>query len=71
LRQEGIEDFPLLLCELNENAINTIYNENYEKALAQLAKAQQLLEQHCIGNYRDTVAFELLTFHNLAMCYQK
>ncbi len=58
----------MVLYELNENAINALYNESYDRASVLLLKAQETLEQ--LGSAGNR-ALTLLTSHNLALCYQK
>ncbi len=65
------EDLPVVLYELNENAASVIYGENYERACAILLRARKVLDQLCLGSYRCNAPAALMTFHNLALCYQK
>jgi tetratricopeptide (TPR) repeat protein len=65
------DQVPVVIYELNESALNFISQEQYEKALILLQKAQTMLDQiqsHKIDH--DKFIF-MLTLHNMAMCYQK
>lgn len=69
----GEEDYPLLLYELNENALNLIYNENYERASMLLQKAAIILDKQkpTLAKSKKNASIVLLTHHNFALCYQK
>ena len=59
------------MYELNENAINSICSENYDRASTLLLKAGFLLNKLNAANSRKSASIVLLTHHNLALCYQK
>jgi len=67
----NIDSAPILVNELNENALNAICSERYDKGSALLLKCQQILEYLHINNCENCAIFELITIHNLALCYQK
>ncbi len=69
--RQRIETYPVLIHELAENAVNSIYNDSFDRALVMLMKAQQLLDQLCVGKCRKSPVMSLLISHNLALCYQK
>jgi hypothetical protein len=66
-----IDEHPMIIYELNENAANAIYNENFIKASKLLLKAEQILDQFTVSNTKKNNSLNLLTLHNLALCYQK
>ena len=69
--RKEVDNYSVIIYELNENAMISICIDNYEKALKYLVRAQQMLEQLCLGNYSQNSSIALLTFHNLALCSQK
>jgi len=66
-----LDDYPILILELNEDALNFIYNENYEQASVLLQKAALLINKISTPNSKKNAKFILLSHHNLALCYQK
>ena len=65
------DEIPILIFELNENALNCIYNENYDKAMILLKKCQKILDILHITNSKKDRNLVLVTAHNLALCCQK
>lgn len=65
------ESIPAMIFELSENAINAIFNENYETAIELLQKASALIQRTGAGSEPRNAATLLLVHHNLALCYQK
>lgn len=65
------ENYPVLLYELNENAMLSIFADSYERAATFLFHAHELLDRFCFGDYSQCLTLSLLTFHNLALCAQK
>jgi len=65
------ESIPAIIYELNENAISSIFSENYEAAIELLKKANMLIQKINGGSDPRNASIILLTHHNLALCYQK
>jgi tetratricopeptide (TPR) repeat protein len=65
------DQVPVVIYELNESALNFISQEQYEKALILLQKAQTMLDQIQAEKIECDQFIFLLTLHNMAMCYQK
>ncbi len=66
-----MDDYPTVIYELNENALNLIYNESYERASTLLLKAAFFLQKVNAATVPQNASTVLLTHHNLALCYQK
>ena len=66
-----LEDFPTVIYELNENALNLVYNENFERASTLLLKAAFFLQKSNAASSPKDASTILLTHHNLALCCQK
>lgn len=66
-----LENYPVLLYELNENAVASIYRENYEQAMGYLVRAHDVLNAICFGDYSRNTSIALVTLHNLALCSQR
>ena len=65
------DEVPIILNELNDAAYNYIEKEHYEKALILLIKANGILDKMDLKwSWRDK-NLALITFQNMAMCYQK
>lgn len=63
------DQVPVVINELNESAMNFISQEQYEKALILLQKAQTMLDQIQADKIPCDQFIFLLTLHNMAMCY--
>jgi len=66
-----LDDYPTITYELNENALNLIYNENYERAQLMLQRAVSFLQKVNAHTNTQNAGIILLTHHNLALCFQK
>jgi hypothetical protein len=64
-----IEELAVLMYELNENALNCIYNETYEKALLFLTKCRRIVE--LMGTERSDKSLLIVCSYNQALCFQK
>ncbi|CAI2375933.1 unnamed protein product [Moneuplotes crassus] len=65
-----IEEVPMVLYELHENAIYYIEREEWEKALVLLQKAQIIIEQANVERFKKDRLVIIIIFHNTALCYQ-
>jgi hypothetical protein len=65
------DEIPLVLSELNDNAVQFIKREQYDKALNLLQKAYGIMDVVDFSIcQRDRFNIYML-FHNMALCYQK
>jgi len=60
-----------VLYELNDAAYSYIEKEHYDKALTLLIKANGILEELDIWKSKRDKNLALVTFQNMAMCYQR
>ena len=61
----------MLIHELNENALNCIYNETYEKALLLLTKCRRIIEIMGIEQSKSDKNLFIVCSYNQALCFQK
>ena len=60
-----------MLNELNDAAYNYLEKEHFEKALILLNKSRGILEELNLENSTRDKNLALVTFQNMAMCYQR
>ena len=65
-----ISEVPVVLFELHENSLLYMDSEEWEKALVLLQKAQNLIEQLNIENFKGDRLVIVIIFHNTALCHQ-
>lgn len=65
------DSYPVLIHELNENALNHICTENHERAYVLLLAASSFLQKMNASSQIKNAAITVLTYHNLALCYQR
>ena len=65
-----IEEVPMVLFELHENALYYIDREEWDKALVLLQKAQIIIEQANVEKFKKDRLIIIIIFHNTALCYQ-
>lgn len=65
-----IEEVPMVLFELHENALFYIEREEWDKALVLLQKAQIIIEQANVEKFKKDRLIIIIIFHNTALCYQ-
>ena len=65
------DEIPIVLQELNDNAIQFIKREQYDKALNLLQKAYGIMDVIDFNVCRRDRFHIFILFHNMALCYQK
>lgn len=65
-----LNEVPTVLFELHENSLLYMDREEWERALVLLQKAQVLIEQINIENYKKDRLIIVIIFHNTALCHQ-
>ena len=65
------DEIPLLLLELTDIAYKFIKKEQYEKAYVLLQKTESVLEVVNLDHSKRDKYFAYITYHNMAMCFQK
>lgn len=65
-----IEEVPMVLFELHENALYYIDREEWDKALVLLQKAQIIIEQANVEKFKKDRLIIIIIFHNTALWYQ-
>lgn len=63
-------EVPAVLFELHENSLLYMDREEYDRALILLQKAQIIIEQINIENYKKDRLIIVIIFHNTALCHQ-
>ena len=66
-----LDEIPILIYELHENAQTSMLNEDYDKAVIMLNKAGSILQALNAENSKKDAFLLLLTTNNIAHCYQK
>jgi hypothetical protein len=62
-----IEEVPMVLFELHENALFYIDREEWDKALVLLQKAQIIIEQANVEKFKKDRLIIIIIFHNTAL----
>lgn len=65
------DEIPIVLMELNDAAYNYLKKEHYEKALTLLQKSHGILEVINLDQNKRDKNLAVITFQNMAMCYQR
>ena len=65
-----IAEVPVVLFELHENSLLYMDSEEWDRALMLLQKAQSLIEQLNIENFKRDRLIIVIIFHNTALCHQ-
>ena len=65
------DEIPLLLLELTDIAYKFIKKDQYEKAYVLLQKTESVLEVVNLEHSKRDKYFAYITYHNMAMCFQK
>ena len=65
------DEIPLLLMELTDIAYKFIKKEQFEKAYVLLQKTESVLEVVNLEYSKRDKFFAYITYHNMAMCFQK
>ena len=65
------DEIPLLLMELTDIAYKFIKKDQYEKAYVLLQKTESVLEVVNLDHSKRDRYFAYVTYHNMAMCFQK
>lgn len=65
-----INEVPVVLFELHENSLLYMDSEEWDRALMLLQKAQTLIEQLNIENFKRDRLIIVIIFHNTALCHQ-
>lgn len=65
------DEIPLLLMELTDIAYKFIKKDQYEKAYVLLQKTESVLEVVNLEHSKRDRYFAYITYHNMAMCFQK
>lgn len=65
------DEIPILLSELTDIAHNFIKKEQFEKAYVLLQKNESILEVLNLQHSRRDRFFAFITYHNMALCFQK
>lgn len=65
------DEIPLLLLELTDIAYKFIKKDQYEKAYVLLQKTESVLEVVNLEHSKRDRYFAFITYHNMAMCFQK
>ncbi|CAI2377629.1 unnamed protein product [Moneuplotes crassus] len=65
------DEIPIVLMELNDAAHNYLKKEHYDKALTLLQKSHGILEVISLDQNRRDRNMAVVTFQNMAMCYQR
>ena len=63
------DEVPIVLYELHENSLLYMDWEEWDKALILLNKAQSIVEQLNLDNYRKDRMIIIIIFHNTAVCH--
>lgn len=66
----SLSEVPSVLFELHENSLLYMDREEWDKALILLQKAQVLIEQTNLENYKKDRLIIVIIFHNTALCHQ-
>ena len=62
-----MDEVPVVLFELHENSMLYMDREEWERALILLQKAQVLIEQMKLENYKKDRLIIVIIFHNTAL----
>ena len=65
------DEIPLLLLELTDIAYKFIKKDQWEKAYVLLQKTESVLEVVNLDHSKRDRYFAYITYHNMAMCFQK
>jgi hypothetical protein len=65
-----MNEVPVVLFELHENSLLYMDREEWERALILLQKAQVLIEQMSLENFKKDRLIIVIIFHNTALCHQ-
>jgi hypothetical protein len=65
------DEIPLLLLELTDIAYKFIKKDQFEKAYVLLQKTESVLEVVNLEHSKRDRYFAYITYHNMAMCFQK
>ena len=65
-----INEVPVVLFELHENSLLYMDREEWERALILLQKAQVLIEQMNLENFKKDRLIIVIIFHNTALWHQ-
>ena len=65
------DEIPLLLLELTDIAFKFIKKDSFEKAYVLLQKTESVLEVVNLDHSKRDKYFAYITYHNMAMCFQK
>lgn len=65
------DEIPLLLLELTDIAYKFIKKDQFEKAYVLLQKTESVLEVVNLEHSKRDKYFAYITYHNMAMCFQK
>lgn len=64
-----INEVPVVLFELHENSLLYMDWEEWDRALILLQKAQVLIEQMNLENFKKDRLIIVIIFHNTALCH--
>lgn len=65
-----MNEVPVVLFELHENSLLYMDREEWERGLILLQKAQVLIEQMSLENFKKDRLIIVIIFHNTALCHQ-